>query len=105
MRTLLLAGAALGVLMASPALAQGVSVGPPGYRGGYYGGHWGYGHSYGYGPVSGWFAPYYDGAPLVRVGYPWGPTYQTRSGHAAYIENPVRVRYVPPVRSDAWWWR
>jgi hypothetical protein len=99
MRNVLLAGAALAALIATPAAAQvTVSVGPPGYLGGYYGGHWGYGQSYGYGP-GGWGS---STGELVKPGYAWGPTYQTRSGHAAYIENPVQRRY--PTYTYNWIW-
>lgn len=101
MRKLLFAGAAVATLVAGPALAQTVAIGPPAYPGGYYGGHWGYGHSYGYGPGGygyGWSAP----APLIRTGYAWGPTYRS-GGHAAYVISPVEAPYIPP--PPVTWWR
>jgi hypothetical protein len=103
MRTVFLAGAVIGALLATPALAQSVSIGPPAAHAGWYGGHWGYGHSYGYGP--GGYAHGSAAGPLVRVGYPWGPTYQTQSGYAAYIVSPVRHPYVGPPRTGLWWWQ
>lgn len=103
MRSLLLAGVAVVALGAAPAFAQIVTIGPPGAYGGWYGGGWGYGHSFGYGPAYGYSPGYYDAGPLVRPGYAWGPTYQTGSGRAAYIESPVGRRYLGGPKNP-WSW-
>ena len=73
MHKLFVAGAAAGILIASPAVAQvGVYVGPSAsapsaYYGGYYGGGYGYRQPY---------ARAYGYDPNYGSGYAWGSTYQ-----------------------------
>ena len=77
MHKLLVAGAAAGVLIASPAAAQvGIYVGPSAYApSAYYGGY--YGSGYGYGQP---YARAYGYEPGYASGYAWGPTYQAPYG-------------------------